>query len=470
MAAMSTLANRLETARLELIAAMDASTADITGVRPPDEGRVGHMEDLLARLADVRGRGAFYPSIGSGRGRGALVELADGSVKWDMITGIGANGFGHGDLELAGVAVTAAVQDVVMQGNLHCNDDAIIFSETLRAAAQQSGADMAHCYPACSGGRVNEIALKVCMQARDGAARVIAFEKNFIGRTIALSHVGDSPGHRVGVPKVLDTDYLPYWDPAGPEVSSAEAITALKAMLAKYDGQHACFVMELVQGEGGFTAAPRDFFVPLIELAREHGVPIWFDEVQTFGRTDRMFRFEGLDLGSYADVVTVGKMTQACGAMWRAKFNPKPGLLSGTFLGSTASMACGARVIERLGSGAYYGPQGRNAALFAAFAKRCEAMHASHPSCFPEVRSARGTSKAWGGTGGMLRMTPFGGDKAAIVSLVKRLFDDGVLSFFCGHGPFHIRFLPPVGVLTLEQFGQVMDIVEAAIVAQGEDG
>jgi 4-aminobutyrate aminotransferase-like enzyme len=70
----------------------------------------------------------------------------------------------------------------------------------------------------------------------------------------------------------------------------------------------------------------------------------------------------------------------------------------------------------------------------------------------------------------MLRMTPFGGDKAAIVSLVKRLFDDGVLSFFCGHGPFHIRFLPPVGVLTLEQFGQVMDIVEAAIVAQGEDG
>ena len=68
----------------------------------------------------------------------------------------------------------------------------------------------------------------------------------------------------------------------------------------------------------------------------------------------------------------------------------------------------------------------------------------------------------------MLRLTPFGGDKESIVALVKQLFDNGVLSFFCGHGPFHIRFLPPVGVLTLEQFGQVMEIVEAAIVTQGE--
>ena len=39
----------------------------------------------------------FYASIGTGRGRGPLVELVDGSVKWDMITGIGVHGFGHGD-------------------------------------------------------------------------------------------------------------------------------------------------------------------------------------------------------------------------------------------------------------------------------------------------------------------------------------------------------------------------------------
>jgi len=471
MAGMSTdtCQDRLHAARLELIAAIEASNAEITGVRAAVKGRAADRDDLLAQLADVRGRAAFYASIGSGRGRGALVELVDGSVKWDMITGIGAHAFGHGDPDLIGITVSAAAQDVVMQGNLHCNTEAIVFAQTLRAAARRGGADMAHCYPACSGGRVNEIALKVCMQARSGAPRVIAFEHNFIGRTVTLSHIGDNPGHREGVPKAIQTDYVPYWDSADPAGSSADALATLAALLAEHSDQHACFVMELVQGEGGFTAAPREFFVPLIELARRSGVPIWFDEIQTFGRTDQMFRFEGLGLGDVADVVTVGKMTQACGAMWRASFNPKPGLLSGTFLGSTAAMAVGTRVIERLGSGDWYGPDGHNARLFAAFAGRSEAMVAAHPRCFPEVTGPRGVMAPWGGTGGMMRLTPLGGEKTAIVALVHRLFDAGVLCFFCGHGPMHLRFLPPVGVLSLEQLDEVMDITEATIVSHGQD-
>ena len=397
MARMPNHQERLHAASLEFVSAVEAINADLVDVRPPNPERAPILDDLLARLADVRGRGAFYGSIGSGRGRGGLVELADGSVKWDMITGIGANGFGHGDPEITAVAAHAAAQDVVMQGNLHCNAEAIEFAETLRAAARRGGADMAHCYPACSGGRVNEIALKVCMQARDGAPRVIAFERNFIGRTIALSHIGDSPGHREGVPKAIDTDYIPYWDSADPEGSSADALAALTSIIATHPDQHACFVMELVQGEGGFTAPPRSFFVPLLELASSHGIPIWFDEIQTFGRTDRMFRFEGLNLGSMADVVTVGKMTQGCGAMWKAELNPKPGLLSGTFLGSTAAMAVGAHCVKRLTAGDWYGPNGRNAKLFEAFGNRCESLVAAHPSCFPDVGGPRGVLDPWGG-------------------------------------------------------------------------
>ena len=180
------------------------------------------------------------------------------------------------------------------------------------------GAEMAHCYPACSGAMVNENALKVCMQARNGAPRVLAFSDNFIGRTVTLSHIGDSPGHRQGVPKSIEVDYLPYWDAADPSGSSCDALDALNTALAAHPGEHACLVMELVQGEGGFTTAPRDFFEPLLVAARDASVPIWFDEIQTFGRTDHMFRFEGLDLGSFADIITVGKMTQAaqpCGEL-----------------------------------------------------------------------------------------------------------------------------------------------------------
>ncbi len=454
----------------EMVHALDAATADLTEPRPPDPNRAAVLADLDERLADVRGRAGFYPAIGSGRGRGALVELADGSVKWDMIIGIGVHGFGHGDLDLARVALGAAVQDTVMQGNLQCNGEAVRFAEALRDAARRGGAEMAHCYPACSGAMANENALKVCMQARDGAGRVLAFRDNFIGRTVTLSHIGDSPGHREGVPRSIEVDYLPFWDAADPEGSSADALAAIKAALTASPGEHACFVMELVQGEGGFSAAPASFFQPLIDAARGAGVPIWFDEIQTFGRTDRMFRFEGLGLGPMADVVTVGKMSQGCAAMWRSSLNPRPGLLSGTFLGSTAAMAVGRRVIERLASGDAYGPDGRHARFFNQFSDRCEAMVAALPACFPDVEGPRGPMPRWGGTGGMMRLTPFGGDRGRIASLVQRLFRDGVITFLCGHGPVHLRLLPPVGVLEPSHLDAVLDIVQAAIAAEGEDG
>ncbi|MDP7070976.1 MAG: aminotransferase class III-fold pyridoxal phosphate-dependent enzyme [Phycisphaerales bacterium] len=453
-----------------LMQSLAASNADINDIRPGEESAGPLLAEWADRLADVRGRPGFYPTIGSGRGKGALVELMDGSVKWDMITGIGVHGFGHGDLDLMGVAAQAAVQDTVMQGNLQCNTEAVRFAERLRAAARAGGADMGHCYPACSGAMANENALKVCMQARDGAPRVIAFQDNFIGRTVTLSHIGDSPGHREGVPQSIEVDLLPFWDPADPDGSSAEALDRLRSILAAHPEGHSCFVMELVQGEGGFTPAPRSFFVPLLETAREAGVLIWFDEIQTFGRTDRMFRFEGLDLGAYVDIVTVGKMTQGCAALWRAAHNPRPGLLSGTFLGSTVAMSVGTRILDRLASGGYYGPDGSIAGLHRIFDDRCRDIVERHPTCFPDVEGRRGPVPKWGGTGGMMRLTPFGGDRDAIASLVRRLFDAGVITFFCGHDPYHLRMLPPVGVLEPEHLESVMDIIETCVAAQGEDG
>lgn len=443
------------------VEAIVADSAEISGPRPADPARVGTLANWMDRLADVRGRPGFYAAIGSGRGRGPLVELADGSVKWDMITGIGVHGFGHADPELVRVAMHAAAQDTVMQGNLQCNEEAIQFAEVVRAAAQRGGADMAHCYPACSGAMSNENAMKVCMQARDGRSRVLAFKDNFIGRTLSLSQIGDSPSHREGLPENMQVDLLPYWNADDGDASTERTVAALREVLQRHGDAHAFIVMELVQGEGGFNVAPRSFFTAVLDVCREAGILIWFDEVQTFGRTESMFRFESLELGAYADVVTIGKMAQGCAALWRAQLNPRPGLLSGTYLGSTAAMATGAALIERLSQGDWYGPEGRNARLFGTFRRRCEAMVDAHPECFPKVM---GSEHPYGGIGGMMRLSPFGGEKAAIGALIKRLFDMGVICFMCGHGPFHLRFLPPIGVLTEADLESVMDIVEKAIV------
>ena len=114
-------------------------------------------------------------------------------------------------------------------------------------------------------------------------------------------------------------------------------------------------LFELVQGEGGIHTAPREFFVALMERCRRAGIAVWVDEVQTFARTGELFAHKTLGLESYVDVVTAGKALQGSAVLFRRAYNPKPGLIAGTFAGASVGMAVGARIIERLEAGATSG-------------------------------------------------------------------------------------------------------------------
>ena len=61
-----------------VIRAADDSTKDLVGARPAREGGKETLHAWLERAKTVRARGGYYPYVGSGRGRGALVELLDG--------------------------------------------------------------------------------------------------------------------------------------------------------------------------------------------------------------------------------------------------------------------------------------------------------------------------------------------------------------------------------------------------------
>lgn len=438
----------------------------ITGVRPANPALKDQYADLLARQGAVKGRPPFFPYVGSGVGNGALVELADGSVKWDMINGIGVHMFGHSDPDLAAVALRAAMSDTVMEGNLQFNADAVALGELLvREAAK--GSRIAHAFLINSGCMANESALKVCFQKNAPASRVIAFSDCFMGRSTTMAQIGDSAAGRVGLPLNVLVDYMPFYDPEFGPRSIEHAVWQLQQYINRYPGQHACFVMELIQGEGGFNTAPREFFVPLMELCRKNGIAVWVDEIQTFGRTQEMFHFQQLGLGDYVDVVTIGKMSQACACLFTEEFNPKPGLLSATFVSSAVALQVGRRMLERLRDGGYYGPTGRIARLHQAFAKQAESLAARHPDWFPPVphplQGARNSTAHFGGTGGMMRLTPFAGDKNRIMKLVHALFEEGVIAFYCGHGPYHLRFLPPIGVMEPEQFADVFAVLERAM-------
>ena len=62
-----------------------------------------------------------------------------------------------------------------------------------------------------------------------------------------------------------------------------------------------------------------------MQRCRQHGILVWVDEIQTFGRTHELFHFQQLELGEYVDVVTIGKLSQVCACLYTAECNPKPG-------------------------------------------------------------------------------------------------------------------------------------------------
>ncbi len=438
-----------------------ARSASLSAARPATGAGRETLDAWLARATDVRGRGPLYPYLGSGAGNGPLVELADGSVKWDLINGIGVHMFGHAEPGIVEASLRASLSDLVMQGNLQFNAEAIEFAEILRDEAARTSR-LKHCFVTNSGCMANEAALKVCQQKTGGAPRIIAFADCFMGRSTTMSQIGDAAAYRQGLALNILVDYLPFYDPTLGDRSIEMAAWHLEQLVHRYPGEHCCLVAEIVQGEGGFRTAPREFLVRLFEIARKAGIPVWDDEVQTFGRTETMFAFERLGLGEYIDVVTVGKITQACACLYTADMNPGPGLLSGTFSAATSSLATGNAILKRLRDGGYYGPDGRIARLHAAFREHAEAFVGRHPEWFPEVEVGFGrkSREFVSGTGGMMRLTPYGGDKARIGRLLANLFEDGVIAFSCGHGPYHLRFLPPVGVMQPEHFGPVFHIME----------
>jgi len=453
-----------------LVGEVKSASAQITDIRPPNPGLKESYDALMKRAVEVRGRGLLYPYIGSGLGNGALVELLDGSVKWDMIGGIGVHFFGHSDPDLIEESLLGSLDDTVKQGNLQTNFDAIEFGEVLLAQARK-GSRLRHAYVATSGAMANENALKVCYQKHAPANRVIAFKDCFMGRSITMCQIGDTADYRQGVPLSTLVDYMPFYDEAQSKAMGAtkyidNAVWQLTQLLDRYPNQHACFIFEMMQGEGGFNVGNRDYFKALMEVCRARRVAIWDDEIQTWGRSPRMFAYELFDLGDYVDVFCVGKMTQACVTLFTEEYNPKPGLLSGTFTGEGPSFRVGRRIIEKLRDGAstFYGDNGSFARHHAAFREQVAALAAKHPAWFPKVVDTQGFEQSHvGGIGGMMKFSPFAGKKEKITAACKHIFDEGALVFYCGHNPYHIRMLPPLPVFKMEDWPRVFACIERGL-------
>ncbi len=441
-----------------ILEALAEHQSRLTGPRAADPALQLTYDEAIDRFGKIRGGGLYYPYLGSGFGKGALVELADGSVKYDLITGIGVHGLGHGHRALVEAGLDAALVDTVMQGNLQQGRESLELAGKLVDLAGAGDSRLEHCFLTTSGAMANENALKMLFQKRSPAHRLLAFEGCFMGRTLALAQVTDKPAYRAGLPPTLVVDYVPFFDPDEPEESTERALAILRWHLDRYPGQYAAMSFELVLGEGGYYPGDSRFFTVLMEELRSQGVAIMVDEVQTFGRTSRLFAHQHFGLERFVDVVTIGKLSQVCATLFTGDLKPKPGLISQTFTGSTASILAAKRVIEELAEGACLGDDGKNLKLHNAMVQRLEAIAAKHP----------GSVSGPYGIGSMVAFTPWDGSIERTKALARAMFDAGVIGFMAGTDPARIRFLLPVAVLTESDIGPVGDIIETCLIQAGQ--
>ncbi|MCP5070873.1 MAG: aminotransferase class III-fold pyridoxal phosphate-dependent enzyme [bacterium] len=438
-------------------AVREAAAALLDAVAEEANSRVfdsAAYERAIKQLERLRGRPLGWPMLQAGVGQGAHLRLADGTRLLDFIGGIGVYAFGHSDRNLLETAVAAAAVDTVFQGHLVPGVENLALSKLL---VKHAGPQLKHVWLSVSGAMANENALKMILQKHQPADRIIVFENAFAGRTLAMAELTDKPGFREGLPLRGNVLHVPFYDPSQPD-PIRHGLDALETHLGRYPGRIAAMMFELVQGEGGFNTAPPEYFRALMERCRDAGIAIWVDEVQTFARTGELYAFRTLGLEDLVDVATLGKVLQGSAVLCRRRYNPKPGLISGTYAGSTVGLAVGARIIERLDDEGYLGPEGRVAVL----ARRVERRFELLGKRMPRAIGPRS------GIGAMQAFVPWNGNPEVVGAVLRKCFEEGLLVFGAGRSPMKVRMLLPVNT-TDEELELGFTILEKALAAVGEE-
>ena len=159
------------------------------------------------------------------------------------------------------------------------------------------------------------------------------------------------------------------------------------------------------------------------------------------------------------DVVTIGKMAQACATLFTDDFVPRPGLISQTFTASSSAIHAARAIINELLNGGYFGEKGKIALSSEYFMHRLLEMSERHPQWI------RGPF----GFGAMIAVTLFDGSRDKAKTFLQELFRAGVIAFIAGKAPYRIRFLLPVGGITTDDIESVCRIIEKTLEKTARD-
>jgi 4-aminobutyrate aminotransferase len=220
----------------------------------------------------------------------------------------------------------------------------------------------------------------------------------------------------------------------------------------------AAFIIEPVQGEGGFYETPRAFMVKLREIADKHGILLIADEVQTgFSRTGKLFAME--HFGVIPDLTTMAKGLGGgfpiAAVTGRAELMDAPitGGLGGTYGGSPIGVAAGNAVLDIIEE---EGLSERATSLGNRLKQRLQSV----VDAVPQIVDIRGP--------GFMNAVEFNipGTKTPNPDFANKVrekaLEKGLILLTCGVYGNVIRFLAP---LTIEDrvFSEALDILEESL-------
>jgi 4-aminobutyrate aminotransferase/(S)-3-amino-2-methylpropionate transaminase len=242
-----------------------------------------------------------------------------------------------------------------------------------------------------TGAEAVENCVKIA-RAYTGRRGVIAFNGGYHGRTnLTMGLTGKiTPYKNLFGPFPAEIYHVPY-PMVVHGVTTGDSLKALENIfqvdIAPTDV--AAIIIEPVQGEGGFYAAPKKLMQALRALCDEHGIVLIADEIQTgFGRTGKMFCCE--HSGVEPDLITMAK--GIAGGFPLAAVVGKtdimdvslPGGLGGTYGGSPIGCAAGLAVLDVIEEENLIA---RSNEVGAIFNKRLSTLQSNYPRLIGELRN-----------------------------------------------------------------------------------
>jgi 4-aminobutyrate aminotransferase / (S)-3-amino-2-methylpropionate transaminase / 5-aminovalerate transaminase len=397
-------------------------------------------------------RGVSTPHLVVTRAWGARIWDADGREYLDFAGGIACQNLGHGP-----AGVVRAIHEQVDRYLHQCFMVGIYepYIEVCRRLDELWPGDAAtKSLLLNSGAEAIENAVKIA-RAATGRPGVVVFDRAFHGRTNLTMAMTSKLVYKQGFgPLATDVHRAPAPYPYR-GVSTEDALAGLE-LLFRQDvdpTEVACFVLEPVQGEGGFIPMPPEFVAALKEHCVRHGILYVDDEVQSgCGRSGPMWAIE--HYGVEPDLIVSGKSLGGglplAGVTGRADLMDAvhPGGLGGTFGGNPVSCAAALAVLDELSSPGFRERADQIARLLRT---RLDEI-ASRQSIVGEVR----------GLGAMLalELTEQSGDASKAVTTAAR--EKGLVLLSCGLYGNVIRLLPPLSA-TDEELERGLAILEEAL-------